>query len=69
MVRTRREVPVKVYRLGEEPSAVEDEAHMTPTERINGVWEITQLAWAFRGEEVPPAGSVRHHLRVVGREH
>lgn len=48
----RRAWPVRLYRLGEEPS--EDlSALTTPAERIMMVWELTARMWELTGLPLP----------------
>ena len=48
----RRPVPVRVYRLGEEPGD-DLSASTTPEERLAMVWELTMRAWALSGRPIP----------------
>ena len=47
-----RRVPVRIYRLGEEPTDDLSGA-TTPAERLAMVWELTARAWALTGTPVP----------------
>jgi hypothetical protein len=44
--------PVRVYRLGEEPSG-DLSATTSPEERLAMVWPLTLEAWAWSGREHP----------------
>lgn len=49
---SRRAWPVRIYRLGEEPS--EDlSAVTTPAERIAMVWELSARMWELTGRPWP----------------
>lgn len=48
----RAKWPVKVYRLGEEPSDNQLET-TTAGERLAMVWEITKDTWALSGRQIP----------------
>lgn len=47
-----RRMPVRVYRLGEEP-ADDLSGATSPAERLAMVWELTARAWALTGKPVP----------------
>lgn len=48
----RKDWPVRVYRLGEEPP---DDLRATTTaaERVQMVWELTLNAWELAGRKIP----------------
>ncbi len=60
---------MKVVRrgLGEGESEVEGYAHLSASERVAMVWELTKTAWAFMGRPVPEAGVDRGKMAVVKR--
>jgi hypothetical protein len=45
-------MPVRVYRLGEEPGD-DLSTSTTPDQRLAMVWELTMRAWALMGQPVP----------------
>jgi hypothetical protein len=51
-VRDRRDWPVKVYRLGEEPS-VDLSDSTTPAERLAMMDELAERGWILAGREFP----------------
>ena len=48
----RREWPVAVYQLGEEPGD-DLSASTTAEERLGMMWELAQRAWLFCGKPIP----------------
>ena len=60
--RPQRSVPVRVYRLGEEPGD-DLSASTTPEERLAMVWELTLRAWALSGRPIPTYE--RHEMPVI----
>ena len=48
----RREWPVAVYQLGEEPGD-DLSASTTAEERLGMMWELAQRAWFFSGKPIP----------------
>jgi len=60
-------VPGRLFRLGEQPDPVDDEAELTPAERINAVWQVTKRAWAFSKRPLPAPGSTRRAGRLTRR--
>jgi hypothetical protein len=57
----RRDRPVRVYRLGEEP-ADDLSALTTATERVEMVWELTRRMLELSG--APPPGYTRRSIPV-----
>ena len=48
----RRDWPVEVYQLGEEPGD-DLSASTTAEERLGMMWELAQRAWVFAGRSIP----------------
>jgi hypothetical protein len=66
----RKDWPIRVYRLGEEPP---DDLRATTTaaERLAMVWELTLDAWELAGREIPNYPREEAPIRIVpflGRE-
>ena len=62
----RRDWPVRVYRLGEEPGD-DLSAVTTPERRIAMVWELTARMWALTGRPWPTHTRAEMPVRVVRR--
>ena len=60
----RKDWPIRVYRLGEEPP---DDLRATTTaaERLAMVWELTLDAWELAGREIPNYPREEAPIRVV----
>lgn len=63
----RSEWPVRVKRLHDEADEVADHAHLTPSERIEMVDELTRTAWAFYTGSSDEPEFRRDVVRVVRR--
>ena len=50
--RARSNWPVKVYRLGEEPSSDLSES-TSPEERLAMMWELAERSWVLAGRSFP----------------
>ena len=50
--RDRANWPIKVYKLGEEPSDDLSES-TTPEERLVMMWELAERGWLLTGREIP----------------
>ena len=61
-------IPVRLYRMGEEPTADDDLRHLKPEERMALVWPLTIQAWAFKGVDIAEQRLPRHVVRLVRRE-
>jgi hypothetical protein len=61
----RTSYPTAKHRLGTEARAgsVDAYSHLSPTERLELVWQLTVQAWAF----LDPAASERRLRRDIGR--
>lgn len=60
----RRDWPIRVYKLGEEPP--EDlSATTTPAERLAMMWPLTLDAWAFTGKPLPDYKRSETPIRVI----
>ena len=60
----RRDWPVRVYRLGEEPGD-DLSAVTTPEQRLAMVWELTARMWALTGRPWPTYTRAEMPVRVV----
>lgn len=60
----RRDWPVSVHRLGEEPGD-DLSATTTPEERLAMVWPLTLEAWRLTGRELPSYERSAMPVRVV----
>jgi hypothetical protein len=62
--RDRDQWPVRVYRLGEEPS--DDLSSSTsPDERLAMMWELAERGWRLAGREIPEYRRSRMPGRVL----
>jgi hypothetical protein len=61
----RRNMTVRKYKLGEEPRIDPEIAALTPGERIDMVWELTKVAWAFKEPGWRESRLRRDVVRVV----
>ncbi len=51
-MRDRAKWPVKVYKLGEEPSD-DLSGSTTPEQRLAMMWELAERGWLLSGREIP----------------
>jgi hypothetical protein len=63
----RRNMPVRKYKLGEEPEYDPYTMAMTTGQRIEMVWEITKTAWTFKDPSFRESRLRRDVARVIGR--
>ena len=65
-MRHRRNWPVRVYRLGEEPGD-DLSATTTPEQRLAMVWELTARMWEITGRPWPSYTRAAMPIRVHRR--
>lgn len=63
----RKDWPIRVYRLGEEP---DDDLSATTTaaERVAMVWQLTLDAWASSGQPIPDYPREETPTRLIRRK-
>ena len=59
---------VRVLKLHEKENHDDLFLAITPAERLQMMWELTQAAWTFKGEPVAEQRLPRHLVRVLRRE-
>lgn len=54
--------------MSEQEEAADLRKTTTPQERLEIMWQLSQMAWAFKGEPVAEPGLHRHIVRVFRRK-
>ena len=62
---TRRNVTVRKYKLGEEPTVDEDVLAMTPEQRLALQWEISKSLWMWQSGTTDEPVFRRDVARVI----
>ena len=64
----RSKMPVKVMKMSEQEDAGDIRAYVKPEDRLGVVWQLSKLAYAFKGEPVAEPGLYRHIVRLYRRK-
>jgi hypothetical protein len=59
---------IKVIKLSEQEDAADVRKNTTPLERMEIAWQLSQNAWALKGEPLAEPGLHRHIIRVFRRK-
>ena len=61
---TANDRQIRIVKMAEQEEAADLRKTTTPQERLEIVWQLSQNAWAFKGEPVAEPGLHRHIVRV-----
>jgi hypothetical protein len=59
---------LRVVKMSEQEDAADLRKTTTPQERLEIMWQLSQNAWAFKGEPIAEPGLHRHIVRVLRRK-
>lgn len=63
-----KNIPIRIVKMSEQEEAADLRKTTTPQERLEITWQLSQNAWAFKGEPVAEPGLHRHIVRVFRRK-
>ena len=56
---------IRIVKVSEQEDAADLRKTTTPEERWGMMWQLTQDAWAMKGEPIAEPGLNRHIVRVI----
>lgn len=59
---------IRIVKMSEQEEAADLRKTTTPQERLEITWQLSQNAWAFKGEPIAEPGLHRHIVRVLRRK-
>lgn len=59
---------IKIVILSDQEDAADMRKNTTPLQRMEITWQLSQNAWAFKGEPLAEPGLHRHIIRVFRRK-